>query len=58
MTRRAGHRPVQRNRPISVASSGLPTVTVNATKADDDGTPTSTYGEGFKAHLLTQNPFT
>jgi hypothetical protein len=23
---------------------------------DWDGTPTSTYGEGFKAHLLTQNP--
>lgn len=23
---------------------------------DDSGTPTSTYGEGFKAHLLTQNP--
>jgi aryl-phospho-beta-D-glucosidase BglC (GH1 family) len=24
--------------------------------ADWNGTPTSTYGEGFKAHLLTQNP--
>ena len=21
-----------------------------------DGTPTVTYGEGYKAHLLTQNP--
>jgi hypothetical protein len=24
--------------------------------SDYSGTPTSTYGEGFKAHLLTQNP--
>jgi hypothetical protein len=23
---------------------------------DWNGTPTSTYGEGYKAHLLTQNP--
>ncbi|QFY13444.1 cellulase family glycosylhydrolase [Nonomuraea phyllanthi] len=29
----------------------------NVLITDYDGTPTSTYGEGFKAHLLTQTPF-
>ncbi|WP_433516273.1 cellulase family glycosylhydrolase [Nonomuraea sp. CA-143628] len=28
----------------------------NVLITDYNGTPTSTYGEGFKAHLLTQNP--
>jgi hypothetical protein len=28
----------------------------NVLITDWNGTPTSTYGEGFKAHLLTQNP--
>ncbi|MFI7709097.1 cellulase family glycosylhydrolase [Nonomuraea sp. NPDC049480] len=29
----------------------------NVLITDYNGTPTSTYGEGFKAHLLTRNPF-
>ncbi|WP_431929183.1 cellulase family glycosylhydrolase [Nonomuraea jabiensis] len=29
----------------------------NVLITDYNGTPTSTYGEGFKAHLLTQNPY-
>ena len=28
----------------------------NVLITDYNGTPTSTYGEGFKAHLLTQSP--
>ena len=37
--------------PWGCSSSGSVTLI-----ADFNGTPTSTYGEGYKAHLLAQNP--